>query len=46
MLFETSLTPLPMFGLRRDMNRLLDDVITHLPTTEGNRRYQDHGELR
>lgn len=28
MLFETSLTPLPMFDLRRDMNRLLDDVIT------------------
>lgn len=28
MLFETSMTPLPMFGLRRDMNRLLDDMIT------------------
>ena len=33
MLFETSLTPLPMFGLRRDMNRLLDDIITR--TTPG-----------
>ena len=28
MLFETSLSPVPMFGLRRDMNRLLDDMIT------------------
>ncbi|MDQ6737530.1 MAG: Hsp20/alpha crystallin family protein [Gemmatimonadota bacterium] len=28
MLFESSLSPLPMFGLRRDMNRLLDDMIT------------------
>ena len=28
MMFETSLSPLPMFGLRRDMNRLLDDMIT------------------
>jgi HSP20 family protein len=28
MLFETSLAPLPVFGLRREMNRLFDDVIT------------------
>jgi HSP20 family protein len=28
MLFETSLTPLPVFGLRREMNRLFDDVLT------------------
>ena len=27
MLFETSLTPLPVFGLRREMNRLFDDAI-------------------
>lgn len=27
MLFETSLTPLPMFGLRRDVNRLMDDMV-------------------
>ena len=35
MLFETSLTPLPMFGLRRDMNRLLDDVITRTAPGSG-----------
>jgi HSP20 family protein len=28
MLFETSLAPLPVFGLRREMNRLFDDVLT------------------
>ena len=28
MMFETSLSPVPVFGLRRDMNRLLDDMIT------------------
>jgi HSP20 family protein len=28
MLFETSVAPLPVFGLRREMNRLFDDMIT------------------
>lgn len=28
MLFETSVAPLPVFGLRREMNRLIDDAIT------------------
>lgn len=28
MLFETSLTATPVFGLRREMNRLFDDVLT------------------
>lgn len=28
MLFETSVVPAPVFGLRRDMNRLFDDVLT------------------
>ncbi|MEO7103122.1 MAG: Hsp20/alpha crystallin family protein [Gemmatimonadaceae bacterium] len=27
MLFETSLTPLPVFGLRREMNRLFDETM-------------------
>ena len=33
MLFEASLTPLPVFGLRREMNRLFDDVITKTTPT-------------
>lgn len=33
MLFETSLTPLPVFGLRREMNRLFDDVLTRTTPT-------------
>lgn len=28
MLFETSMTATPVFGLRREMNRLFDDVLT------------------
>jgi len=28
MFFETSLTPLPVFGLRREMNRLFDDALS------------------
>jgi HSP20 family protein len=33
MLFETSLAPLPVFGLRREMNRLFDDVMTRTSPT-------------
>lgn len=33
MLFETSLSPLPVFGLRREMNRLFDDAITRTTPT-------------
>jgi HSP20 family protein len=34
MLFETSLTAAPVFGLRREMNRLFDDMLTR--TTPSN----------
>ena len=33
MLFETSLTPLPVFGLRREVNRLFDDAINRTTPT-------------
>jgi len=33
MLFETSLSPLPVFGLRREMNRLFDETVNR--TTPG-----------
>jgi HSP20 family protein len=33
MLFETSLTPLPVFGLRREMNRLFDDALSRTTPT-------------
>jgi len=33
MLFETSLTPLPVFGLRREVNRLFDDALSRTTPT-------------
>jgi HSP20 family protein len=34
MLFETSMTPVPVFGLRREMNRLFDDMMSRsMPAT-------------
>ena len=34
MLFESSMTPLPVFGLRREVNRLFDDMMTRsMPAT-------------